>query len=186
MNTQSTSKQRNPWAYAGIGLVLVVLLVNITFAVLSSATNPGLVTKEYQKYGLQEHVWDAQMREQVKRGWKVNLKIPPLVEKQSAQVILDLKDQHNEPVHEAKAELVFYRPSDSALDQYYELTEDKMHQGVYSTSVNLSQKGTWDVNLLIDHKGTRHTMGNRIQVIDSDPTPKKPTLLEKIVNILRS
>ena len=186
MNTQSTTKQRNPWAYAAIGLAAVVLMVNITFVVLSSSTNPGLVTKEYQKYGLQEYKWDAQMREQEKRGWKVNLKIPPLVEKQSAQVILDLKDHQNVPVHQAKAELIFYRPSDSTLDQTYELTEDKTHQGVYSTSVNISQKGTWDVNLLIDHQGTRHTIGNRIQVIDSDPTPKKPTLLEKIVNILRS
>jgi len=171
--------------YAGIGLAVIVLLVNISFAVLSSSTNPGLVTEEYQKYGLQQYTMETQMREQEKRGWHVKLKIPPLLEQQNTMVILDVKDENNQAVANAKAELVFYRPSDSSLDQYYELTEDKLNKGTYSTQVNLSKKGTWDVNLLVDHNGTRHTLGERIQVIDKNPQPKKPTLLEKIVNILK-
>jgi len=185
MNTQSVSKQRNPWGYAAIGLAATVLLVNITFAVLSSSTNPGLVTEEYQKYGLQQYTMDVQMREQEKRGWKVNLKIPSLVENQKAKIILNVNDEKDVPVQNAKAELVFYRPSDSSLDQYYVLTENKEKSGEYSALVLLTQKGTWDVNLLVDHQGVRHTLANRIQVIENGSKPKQATLLEKIVNYLK-
>jgi len=186
MSTPIAPKQRNPWALAGLGLAIVVLTVNVTFVVISSSTNPGLVTEDYQKYGMQQFSEEVQMREQEKRGWNVNLNIPQLVQNQNAKIVLNVMDAENVPVQGAKAELVFYRPSDSKLDEYYELVEDKNEKGKYFTTVNVKQKGTWDINLLVDHQGSKHRLAHRIQVIDKNPKSKTPTLLEKIVNLIRS
>ena len=74
MNTKKNMPAwRSPWVMAALIMLVTVVSVNVTFIFLSTSTNPGLVTEEYMKYGLQQNEFEIQSREQITQCHSVQL-----------------------------------------------------------------------------------------------------------------
>jgi len=174
---------KNPWVRAGIGLALVVVTVNISFIIVSSRTNPGLVTEEYYKYGMQQNKLDKMHRNQVKRGWQVGLSLPAKIEPGKAfNFQVKALDKQGRPITGGRMELTCYRPSDASQD--ISIAVNEISHGDYAASVTLPAIGIWDVNLLFESGGEKHIVRRRIHVGRESESASKRTMLDTIVNWL--
>ncbi len=174
---------RNPWIRACIGLFLTVMLVNFSFVMVSSNTSPGLVTEEYYKYGMQQNKQDKMFRKQVERGWQVELSMPDEIE---AGKVFDMQvnvlNKQGDPISGGRMELVCYRPSDADKDISIALKE--VSNGRYATPVTLSDIGIWDINLLFESGGEKHSLSRRIHVGNEGEGIGKNSTLDNIVQWL--
>jgi nitrogen fixation protein FixH len=189
MNTKTNMPAwRSPWVLAALIMFVTVVSVNLTFIILSSSTNPGLVTEEYLKYGMQQNEFEIQSREQIARGWEIDLKLP-----QSAtqlipyEVVVDARNKDGSPLTGAKVELACYRPSDAKQDISFDLTERAVKPGEYAGMVTLPLAGVWDINMLFVKDGQRHLKAERVNILrgeGAEDQPSEPSALEKIVDFL--
>jgi nitrogen fixation protein FixH len=183
MKKKEASPWRNPWIRFCIGLLLTVVVVNMSFVVISAVTNPGLVTEEYYRYGIQQNRIDKMYRKQLDRGWQVEMVIPAKIDPGMAfDVRVKAMDKQGSPISGARSELVAYRPSDADQDTTIALQE--VSKGNYSASLNLPAIGIWDINLLFESEGEKHSLRQRIYVGSEGDSKKAPSTLDNIVNWL--
>ena len=118
MNTKKNMPAwRSPWVLAALFMFVTVVSVNVTFIFLSTSTNPGLVTEEYLKYGMQQNEFEIQSREQITRGWEIDLKLPESsTQLKPYEVIVNARKNDGSPLTGAQVELACYRPSDANED----------------------------------------------------------------------
>jgi len=174
---------RNPWILACIGLFLTVVTVNLGFVMVSSSSDPGLVTEEYYKYGMQQNKQDKMFRKQLERGWQVDLSMPADIEPGKAfDMQVNALNKQGDPISGGRMELVFYRPSDASQDISIALKE--VSNGNYVASVTLPAVGIWDINLLFESEGEKHSLRRRVRVGDEVESISKHTTLDKIVKWL--
>ncbi|MDT8376199.1 MAG: FixH family protein [Mariprofundaceae bacterium] len=187
-DTQSTTKKeasawRSPWVRFCIGLLLTVVVVNVSFITISAITNPGLVTEEYYRYGMQQNRIDKMYRKQLARGWQVEMVIPASIEPGMAfDVKIKAMDREGAPISGARSELVAYRPSNAGQDTTIELRE--LSGGNYAASLNLPAIGIWDINLLFESEGEKHSLRQRIYVGSESDSKASRSTLDTIVNWL--
>jgi nitrogen fixation protein FixH len=175
---------RNPWLLALLGMFIVVLSVNVTFVTLSTETNPGLVTNEYEKYGLQENRMAVLHRKQVARGWQLDLGLPAKwTVAQATPVTLAVTDHKGIPLGGARAEIKCFRPSDATKDSTFEFIEQKT-PGQYKTNIKLDEPGVWDLDLLLEKNGEKHILTQRVTVDIASQHRHKRSFLDKIVRFL--
>lgn len=180
---KDASGWRSPWVRACIGLLLTVVMVNIGFVMVSSSSDPGLVTEEYYKYGMQQNKQDKMFRRQVERGWQLALSMPDEIEPGNAfDMQVNVMNKQGEPVSGGRMELACYRPSDASQDITIALKE--VSNGNYAASVTLPAVGIWDVNLLFESEGEKHTLRRRVSVGDEVESISKHITLDKIVKWL--
>lgn len=183
MKKKEASPWRNPWIRFCIGLLLTVVVVNLSFVVISTITNPGLVTEEYYRYGMQQNRIDKMHRKQLERGWQVEMIIPAKIEPGTAfNVQVKAMDKQGTPITGARLELVAYRPSDADQDTTISLQE--VSGGNYAASLNLPSIGIWDINLLFESEGEKHSLRQRIYVGSESDSKGAPSTLDNIVNWL--
>jgi hypothetical protein len=163
----------------------VVLAVNIGFVLTSAFTNPGLVNEHYEEYGTKQYLIDARYRDQMERGWHLDLQLPPqwLVDGVNT-ITLTALDKEMKPIQGGRAEIAAYRPSDIRKDVYLEFAEDSAHPGTYFTQASLPEVGTWDLNLLFKYKDKNYLMHKRLTVKGPGDRVHRRTLLEKIVSFV--
>lgn len=185
---QSMPAWRSPWVLAALLMLIIVVSVNMTFIFLSSSSNPGLVTEEYMKYGLQQNEFEIQSREQIARGWQVGLKFPNVIMSASPfEVVVNARKKDGSLLTGARVELACYRPSDAQQDISFELKERTNKKGEYTGMVTLPLSGVWDVNMLLELEGERHVMAERLKLLrgkDDKSLPPEPSTLEKVVDFL--
>ncbi len=187
MNTKKNMPAwRSPWVLAALVMLVTVVSVNMTFIFLSTSSNPGLVTEEYMKYGLQQNEFEIQTREQIARGWQIDLKLP-----QSAtqlvpyEVVVTAREKDGSPLIGAKVELACYRPSDANQDVSFDLVERSDKPGEYAGMVTLPLSGVWDINMLLVKDGERHLKAERVKILrgeGAEDQPSEPSPLEKVVD----
>ncbi len=184
MKEKDASGWKSPWVRACIGLLLTVMLVNIGFIMVSSMTDPGLVTEEYYKYGMQQNKQDKMFRKQLERGWQVDLSIPVDIEPgKTFEINVGALDKQGVPISGGHMELGFYRPSDASQD--ISITMEETSNGNYGTTVTLPKIGIWDINLLFESGGEKHSVSRRIHVgKESSGSISKHTTMDKIVRWL--
>ena len=189
MNTKKNMPAwRSPWVLAALVMLVTVVSVNMTFIFLSTSTNPGLVTEEYMKYGLQQNEFEIQSREQIARGWKVDLKLPQSVTQLIPyEVVVDARNKDGSPLMGAQVELACYRPSDANQDVSFDLIERTDKPGEYTGMVTLPLSGVWDINMLLVKDGQRHLKAERVKLLRSEGAkdkPSEPSPLETVVDFL--
>ncbi|MCF7821936.1 MAG: FixH family protein [Mariprofundaceae bacterium] len=183
MKKKDESAWRSPWIRFCIGLLLTVVVVNVSFVVISATTNPGLVTEEYYRYGMQQNRIDKMYRKQLDRGWQVEMVIPAKIDPGTAfNVRVKAMDKQGTPISGARSELVAYRPSDADQDATIELQETS--KGIYAASLNLPDIGIWDINLLFESEGEKHSLRQRIYVGSESDSKGNHSTLDNIVNWL--
>lgn len=177
------SPWRNPWIRFCIGLLLTVVVVNLSFVTISAVTNPGLVTEEYYRYGMQQNRIDKMYRKQLERGWQVEMTLPAKIDPGVAfNVRVKAVDKQGTPITGARSELVAYRPSDADQDATIELKE--VSKGNYAAPLNLPSIGIWDINLLFESGGEKHSLRQRIHVGSESDSEGNHSTLDSIVNWL--
>lgn len=187
MNTKKNMPAwRNPWVMAALIMLVTVVSVNVTFIFLSTSTNPGLVTEEYMKYGLQQNEFEIQSREQITRGWQVNLNVPKSATRSVPyEVVVVAHTKDGSALTGAQVELACYRPSDAQQDISFDLIERTEKPGEYAGMVTLPLSGVWDINMLLVKDGQRHLKAQRVQILraegDKDES-SEPSSLEKVVD----
>jgi hypothetical protein len=173
------------WAYAGLGLAGVVLAVNVGFILASTMTNPGLVNQHYDQYGSKQYLIDARYRDQMERGWHLDLQLPPQWRVRNSNTItLTATDKAMKPILGARAEIAVYRPSDIDKDVYLELNEDHSRPGTYLAELALPMEGTWDLNLLFKYKDKSYLLHKRVSAKGPNGAKHHRSLLEKIVTLV--
>lgn len=157
---------QSPWVRAAAGMMLLVVSVNITFIVIANKSNPGLVTEEYIKYGLQQNTIGIQYREQKIRGWQVDMLLPKkIIQSRKYRIVVQARDASGAAINGAQAEIAGYRPSDAKEDIFFTLTEMAERPGVYiAEELALPLPGTWEMNLLLRRDGEQYISSQRINV----------------------
>jgi nitrogen fixation protein FixH len=173
----------SPWVRFCIGILLTVVVINLGFVIVSATSNPGLVTEEYYRYGIQQNRIDKMYRKQLDRGWQVEMTLPAKIEPHTAfDVKVTAMDKQGTPISGARSELVAYRPSDADQDATIELRE--VSKGNYAASLNLPSIGIWDINLLFESEGEKHSLRQRIHVGSESDSKGNHSTLDNIVNWL--
>ena len=161
-SVNSNSPWRNPWVWGWIGLVLSVLIVNLTMVLVAIATNPGLVTDDYYDRG-QHYEKTLVSRLAKDPGWTMRVDIPDdLKANQSATILVTLVDQAGRPVTPDRVIFFAYRPSDKSQDFAVPMT--KVGAGQYSVHLTFPLIGVWDSLIAIRQGEDEFTIGERLKV----------------------
>lgn len=185
-NQNQTISTMRFWRNAAIVLAFTVIAVNLCFIIVSESTNPGLVNTSYNEYGTKQYLMDVQHRDQLQRGWKMDLDIPEnMVSGKKYTLVLRARNADQLPILGGRAELACYRPSDVNMDAFFELKQSPDNPGEYFAEVKLDELGTWDINLLFEHDNKKHIAHQRVNIVSElKQTHTTTSSLEQIVNML--
>lgn len=159
---RSNSPWRSPWVLAWIGLVVSVLMVNVTFVWLAFATNPGLVDDDFYERG--QH-YEQTLASRLARdpGWTLHADIPDdLTAGQSGTIVVTLVDKTGQPVAPDQVTFYAYRPSDKSAD--FSVPMSSIGSGQYLARVVFPLFGVWDGLVAVRQGEDEVTSGRRIEV----------------------
>ncbi len=160
---QPDSPWRNPWVLGWIGLVVVVLVVNLTMVLLAVATNPGLVVEDYYERGRTYAETRAAQRLARPETWEVRLEIPqPVRLGVPVGVRVSAQDERGLPVHADRARFFAYRPSDAKAD--FEVPLATEAPGRVGAEVTFPLPGIWDLIVQVESGDRVYDMARRIAV----------------------
>lgn len=138
---------RNPWVWAVIGLIVVVLAVNITFIMYSASDERStLVEQDYKtKDRKANEELLKELREQQSLGWQTTIKKPAvLVMNSPTSYEIAVQDRDGKPVSGAM-EVEAYRASDASKDFFTAFKE--VSPGNYQGFINFPLKGYWELRI---------------------------------------
>ena len=138
---------RNPWVWAVIGLIVVVLAVNITFVLYSA--NSSRSTLVEQDYKTKDHKANEELlkelREQQSLAWQTTIKKPKaLVMNTPTSYEISVADRDGKPVSGAM-EVEAYRASDASRD--FSTAFKEVAPGSYQGFINFPLKGYWELRI---------------------------------------
>jgi nitrogen fixation protein FixH len=140
---------RNPWVWAVIGLILLVLSVNATFIWYSAnSSRSTLVEQDYKtKDRKANEELLKELREQQALAWQTSIKRPKeLVMNAPTSYEISVTDRDGKPVSgEMKVEA--YRASDASKDFTTDFKE--VSPGNYQGFINFPLKGFWELRIRI-------------------------------------
>lgn len=153
---------RSPWVLAWIGLVVTVLVVNLTMVYLAIATNPGLVNADYYERG-QDYEHNLVSRVARDPGWIMQADIPsPLLASRPQTIRLFLVDKAGQPVDADAVRLFAYRPSDASYD--FSLTMTREGAGRYAAVATFPLIGVWDTLIAVTTGSDEYSLSERVRV----------------------
>lgn len=159
----TNSPWRNPWVIGWLGLIVVVLLANVTMVVLAVVTNPGLVVEDYYERGRNYAETRAAQRLARPENWQVRLELPDDVFLGvPASFRVAATDERGLPVQADLARLFAYRPSDAAAD--FDVAMETEAPGVVATEVTFTLPGTWDLIVQLTAGDRVYDQARRISV----------------------
>lgn len=138
---------RNPWVWAVIGLIVVVLAVNITFVLYSAnSSRSTLVEQDYKtKDRKANEELLEELREQQSLAWQTTIKKPKvLVMNTPTSYEISVVDRDGKPVSGAM-EVEAYRASDASKD--FSTAFKEVAPGSYQGFINFPLKGYWELRI---------------------------------------
>ncbi|HHJ16029.1 MAG TPA: nitrogen fixation protein FixH [Gammaproteobacteria bacterium] len=131
---------------------------------------PGTVANDFQKKEGLYNEYLQQVERQQQRGWQVSKGW--LVEPVAGQQVpfqVRVSEQDGAPVRFAQLSGTFQRPSDSRLDQTFEMGE--VEPGLYRVVLSLPQPGVWNLVLKIKRGEQLHELHASTSVAEPGPKP---------------
>jgi nitrogen fixation protein FixH len=124
---------------------------------------PGTVHRDLQKKEALYNAYLDQVKLQQKLGWKIKKGWlgRPVVDRETVFQVA-VTDKQGEPVSGALISGLYRRPSDSRLDQTFQMRETDI--GVYQVSLVMSDPGKWDLTLYIQRGEQRHELHAKTSV----------------------
>lgn len=138
---------RNPWVWAVIGLIVVVLAVNITFVLYSAnSSRSTLVEQDYKtKDRKANEELLKELREQQSLAWQTTIKKPKaLVMNTPTSYEISVVDRDGKPVS-GVMEVEAYRASDASKD--FSTAFKEVAPGSYQGFINFPLKGYWELRI---------------------------------------
>ena len=158
----SNSPWRSPWVIAWIGLVVTVLLVNITMVYLAISTNPGLVNDDFYERG-QDYEQTMASRLKKDPGWTMSTDFPRDIKQSvSTTIRVTLVDKAGQPVTPDSVTFYAYRAADKSADFSIPMVEED--KGRYAAKVTFPLVGFWDGLVAVTQGADEYTDGDRIIV----------------------
>lgn len=140
---------RNPWVWAVIGLILLVLSVNATFIWYSAnSSRSTLVEQDYKtKDRKANDELLKELRKQQALAWKTSIKQPKeLVMNTPTSYEISVTDRDGKPVSGAM-KVEAYRASDASKDFTTDFKE--VSPGNYQGFINFPLKGFWELRIQV-------------------------------------
>ncbi len=131
---------------------------------------PGVVAHDFQKKEALYNAYLKQVKHQHKRGWQVSkgwLGSPQAGRPETFQV--RVIDREGVPIDFARVSGTFQRPSDSRLDQAFQLKE--VEPGLYRGQVTLPGPGAWRLILQIRRGEELHEIHADTSIKAADSAP---------------
>lgn len=138
---------RNPWVWAIIALIVVVVGVNITFIMYSAGDGRStLVEQDYKtKDRKANEELLKELREQQALAWQTTIKKPAvLVVNAPTSYEIGVVDRDGKPVS-GIMEVEAYRPSDAAKD--FRTSFKEVAPGNYQGFISFPLKGYWELRV---------------------------------------
>jgi nitrogen fixation protein FixH len=145
-----------------IGLVVVVLLVNITMVTLAFVTSPGLVVDDYYERGraMEESI---RSRAAATPNWMLSSDIPAdLRVGEPVTVRFFAVDKAGQPVTPDAVTFFVYRPSDAGRDFSVPMVEEA--PGRYRAELSFSLPGLWDSLIAVRDGEAEYQLDQRLHV----------------------
>jgi len=172
--TVKTPPWKSPWIIGWVGLVLVVLIVNITMVYLAVRTSPGLVVEDYYERG-QDYEKTMFSKMAKDPGWHMTIDLPQeLIAGNHIPVNFTVVDKAGVPVQPDSVTFYAYRPSDAQRD--FSVPMEQQASGLYSAKAQFVLKGVWDILVSARVGEEEYNVGQRIDVIaPPNGTSKNPS-----------
>ncbi len=156
------SAWKNPWVRGWIGLIVVVLIVNLTMVTLAIGTNPGLIRNDYYERGRDvERTIQTRLAEGPQ--WTIQIDTPQDLRADVAdRVRFAAVDSVGQPVHPDAVTYYAYRPSDASRDFSVPMTA--VAPGLYEADLTFPLGGIWDTVVAVRYADDEHTFAERISV----------------------
>ncbi len=161
-STQSGPALRNPWVLAWLGLIVVVLVVNITMVTLAFMTSPGLVRSDYYDSGRAVEENFASLREEA-AGLTMSIDTPAdLTAGVTTTIRFYVVDRAGQPVTGERVTYYAYRPSDAERDFSLPMVEEDV--GRYAVTLHFPLAGLWDTLVSMQTDDHEVSLAQRINV----------------------
>ena len=127
---------------------------------------PGTVANDFQKKESLYNEYLEQVKQQEQRGWQVSKGwlFAPVVGKQ-VPFQIQVSESDGAPVQFAEVRGIFQRPSDSRLDQVFNMKE--IEPGLYRVVLALPEPGQWDLVLKIQRGEQVHELRASTSVVQT-------------------
>lgn len=146
MNEDMTesSALKSPWVWGWIGMIVLVLMANVTMIYFARSTSPGLVVDDYYEKG-KNYDKTLEDRQQEKRlGWKINPELPEKITvNESFPLAFSVALRDGENTFPNEATLYLFRPSDASAD--FSLPMLSKGEGAFAAELVFPLPGVWDV-----------------------------------------
>lgn len=143
-STRGSSALKSPWVWGWFGMIVVVMLANMTMIHFARTTSPGLVVNDFYEKGknydntLQERQLEKTL------GWQIS---PQLSEKITVDkvfsIALSVAGAKGEKVLPREATIYLFRPSDATADFF--LPMELNSKGLFVADLELPLPGKWDI-----------------------------------------
>ncbi len=155
MSTAVASRSRYiPWLFvAGFVIVIVVNAVMVWFAVDSFS---GLYTDRAREIGLHYNQVIAEQRARDALGWKIATSWRADV----GRIELSVTGPDGQPLSGAHARIELVRPAEKR--QPLPVAMGIVGAGEFAGYVDLPERGSWDLDIIIEHDGKRYAATRRM------------------------
>lgn len=133
---------------------------------LAFISNPGLVDEDYYETGRKyEQNAIKMMTAREALQWQVQLGLPEAIRMQTpTDIHFTVVDNRGVPLHDAKVELISFRPSDSDAD--FTTPMEQVVPGLFGATLSFPLKGIWDLNFIVSHYEDKLEYSKRIAVME--------------------
>jgi nitrogen fixation protein FixH len=167
--SNSIANRRPGWwyPYIFVAVFMVVLAVNIVFAISATSTFTGIETEQAYDKGLIYNQLLAKSKAQEALGWTVEATLNPYdssnPDSHDNNVTVTFTDKAGAPVTGMMVKVEFTRPTKAGFDQSVEMVEQAA--GRYVALAHLPLPGQWDMQVRA-HKddATEYQLGQRVLV----------------------
>jgi nitrogen fixation protein FixH len=127
---------------------------------------PGVVARDYQKKESLYNEYLEQVERQAQRGWQLSKGwVETPVAGQPGQFQVRILERDGAPVQFSEVKGVFQRPSDSRLDQAFDMQE--IEPGLYRAEIALPAPGLWRLVLQVRRGEQLHEVHASTSVADA-------------------
>jgi nitrogen fixation protein FixH len=143
-NTRSSSALKSPWVWGWFGMIVIVMLANMTMIHFARTTSPGLVVNDFYEKGKN---YDNTLKErQLEKnlGWQINPQLPEKITVDKVfPIAISVVGVNGETVLPREATIYIFRPSDAAAD--FSLPMELSRKGMFVADLELPLPGRWDI-----------------------------------------
>jgi nitrogen fixation protein FixH len=149
ISQNNKSGLRNPWVWAILALIAVVLSVNSVFIYFATKeTRSALVDRDYKtkdRKSNEEVLGELRMQQAL--SWQTEIKKPKsIVMGTPASYEIGVTDSEGKPVS-GTLEVSAYRASDASKD--FTTAFKEVRPGLYQGNINFPLKGSWELHILV-------------------------------------